>query len=306
MQQPVHRRQFLRAAGLVTATSMVWPLSASPRSGDVIGGPRARLLPGCCAYSYGPLFKKKQMTMEQFIGRAVELDVLGVDLTTYWLESTEPAYLATLRSLAYRNGMAFSGLAIGADLCQPDLGKRKQTLQTIREWVDATELVGATHLRVFGDRVPEGATEKEAIQWVAETLKSASTYAAGKGVILGLETHDGLSIKAANIIEILERVGSAYAGCNLDISNFKERPYEHIEACLPYATHVHVRDFYGQDKTPLDLDRVWQLFVKSGYKGYVSAEYAGEEDPTIAVPKLVGKIKALCRKYQVLDLQQRN
>jgi sugar phosphate isomerase/epimerase len=237
------------------------------------------------------------MTMEEFIGKGVELGVLGVDITTYWLKSTEPAYLAGLRHFAYKQGMPFSGLAIGADLCQPDEAKRKETLEAIRKWVDATELMGASHLRVFGDKLPAGVTDQQGIQWVVETLKPACEYAATKGIILGLETHSGLSTKAANIVEILRRVDSPYAGCNLDISNFRENPYEQIEACLPYATHTHIRDFYGEHKTPLDLDRVWQSFAQSGYKGYMSAEYEGEEEAMTGVPKLIGKIKELCRKY---------
>jgi sugar phosphate isomerase/epimerase len=205
--------------------------------------------------------------------------------------------LAGLRHFAYKQGMPLSGLAIGADLCQPDATKRKETLEIVKKWVDATELLGAAHLRVFGDKLPVGATDQQGIQWVVETLKPACAYAATKGVILGLETHSGLSTKASNIVEILRGVDSPYTGCNLDISNFRENPYEQIEACIPYATHTHIRDFYGENKTPLDLDRVWQLFAKSGYKGYMSAEYEGEEDAMTGVPKLIGKIKDLCRKY---------
>jgi len=76
--------------------------------------------------------------MEEFILKAVEMGVLGVDITTYWLKSTEPSYLAGLRSFAYRHAMPFSGLAIGADLCQPDSNKRTETLETVHKWVDAT------------------------------------------------------------------------------------------------------------------------------------------------------------------------
>jgi len=235
--------------------------------------------------------------MEDFILKGVELGVLGVDITTYWLKSTEPPYLASLRRFAYRHGMPFSGLAIGADLCQSDTAKRAETLDNIRKWVDATELLGASHLRVFGDKLPAGATTEQGITWVVETMKPACEYAARKGIILGLESHSGLTTRAANIVEILRRVDSPYAGCNLDISNFPQNPYEQIELCLPYATHAHVRDLYGEPKQPLDLDRVWQLFVKHGYSGYMSAEYEGKEDPMTGVPKLIEKIKVLCRKY---------
>lgn len=238
--------------------------------------------------------------MEQFILKGVELGVSGVDITTYWLKTTDPAYLASLRNFAYRHGMPFSGLAIGSDLCQPDSAKREEVLTGVRKWIDATELAGASHLRVFGDHLPAGATEEQGVQWIVETLKAACDHAAKKGVILGLETHSGLSTKASRVVEILRLVDSPHVGCNLDISNFPENPYEQIDLCLPYATHTHIRDFYGERKTPLDLDRVWQLFAKHGYQGYTSIEYEGTEDPMTGVPKLVERMKALCRKYSTV------
>jgi sugar phosphate isomerase/epimerase len=297
MNNALRRRDFLKATGMVSVGSLGLSLRAGdePAQRAVVTG--ARLLPGCCAYSYGSYLGKGKMTMEQFIVEAVKLGVLGVDITTYWLKSTEPAYLASLRNFAYRHGMPFSGLAIGADLCQPEGSKRKEIIETVRKWVDATELAGAAHLRVFGDKLPAGATEEQGVQWVVETMKPACEYAASKGVILGLETHSGLSTRAANIVAILRGIDSPYAGCNLDISNFRENPYEQIQTCLPYATHTHIREFYGEPKKPLDLDRIWQMFAQSGYQGFMSVEYEGEEDAMSGVPKLINKIKPLCRKY---------
>jgi sugar phosphate isomerase/epimerase len=297
MNNTLHRREFLKAAGMVSVGSLGLSLRAEDEPTQRAVATGARLLSGCCAYSYGSYLGKGKMTMEQFIVEAVNLGVLGVDITTYWLKSTEPAYLASLRNFAYRQGMPFSGLAIGADLCQPEGPKRKEVIETVRKWVDATELAGASHLRVFGDKLPTGATEAQGVQWVIETMKPACEYAASKGVILGLESHSGLSTKAANIVAILRGVDSHYAGCNLDISNFRDNPYEQIQACLPYATHTHIRDFYGEPRRPLDLDRVWQMFAQSGYKGYMSVEYEGEEDAMSGLRKLINKIKPLCQKY---------
>src|ERR1035441_3381050 len=242
MNNSLHRRDFLKAAGLASFTSLASGINLTAAPVDAAIGSRTRLLPGCCAYSYSSYLGKGKMTMEEFISKGVELGVLGVDITTYWLKSTEPGYLAGLRHFAYKKGMPFSGLAIGADLCQPDEMKRKETLEIIRKWVEVTGLLGAAHLRVFGDKLPAGVTDQQGIQWVVETLKPACEYAATKGVIFGLETHSGLSTRAANIVEILRRVDSPYAGCNLDISNFRENPYEQIQTCLPYATHAHIRD----------------------------------------------------------------
>jgi sugar phosphate isomerase/epimerase len=241
------------------------------------------------------------MTMEDFIRTGVELGVHGVDITTYWLKSTDPAYLTSLRHLAFRSGMPFSGAAIGTDMCQPDAAKRAVELQKIKKWVDATEWLGASHLRVFGGEIPKGATLNQGIGWVVETMKPACDYSSRKGITLGIESHGGITSKAAPIVKILRGVNSPYAGINLDISNFSaasnEEQYSEIEACVPYATHTHIRDHFGDSHDPIDLDRVWQLFAKAGYKGYMSAEYEGEEDAMTGVPKLIEKIKTICKKY---------
>ena len=285
------------SASAITGSALVYSCSLSAGATADQARAQARLLSGCCAYSYGKYLAKGQMTMEGFILKAVELGVQGVDITTYWLKSTEPGYLAGLRSFAYRNGMPLSGAAIRTTMCQPDAAKRQEEIGKIRQWVDTAELLGACHLRVFGGEVPAGASNEQGIQYVVETMKPACDYAGKKGVILGLESHGGITSTAANIVEILRRVDSPFAGCNLDIANFPEDPYAQIETCIPYATHAHVRDFYGRPRKPLDLERIWQMFAKAGYKGYMSLEYEGEEDPVTGVPPLIERIKTLCKKY---------
>ncbi len=288
MAMPIQRRTFLKAAVAAGPLASLRAAEAAKRA--------PRLLPGCCAYSYGRLLAKSQMTMEDFIVRAADLGVLGVEITTYWLKSTEPAYLAHLRGLCFRQGLPIAGIAIGAQMCQPDAARR-QVVETINGWVDAAEMLGAPHLRVFGDKLHEGATEAQGIAWVAETMQAACDYAGKKGIVLGIETHGGLTGRAANVIEILRRVNSPWAGCTLDFTNWPGDPYNQTAACVPFATEAHVRDTWGERKQPLDLDRVFAMFAEQGYRGYLHAEYEGDEDPLTGVPKLVGKIRALCRKY---------
>ena len=300
MNNSMARREFLRTAGAAAALgagSQVLPTTANPATKAAGKSAHPRLLVGCCAYSYDKDLSKGPMTMEDFILKAVELGVHGVDITTYYLKSSEPAYLVSLRHLAFKNGLPFSGAAIGTNMCQPDRAQRAQELEKIKKWVDATEWLGASHLRVFGGELPAGATEEQGIQWVAETMKPACDYAAQKGITLGIEDHHGITKQASTILEILRRVDSPYAGINLDITNFAEDPYAQIEMCVPYATHTHIRDVFSATSQPVDLDRVFQMFARAGYKGYMSAEYEGAEDPMIAVPKLVDKIEVLCRKY---------
>jgi len=301
MKNVLPRRSFLQAAGLAAAGPFVTRARAAARPPEGSADPRPRLLSGCCAYSYRKYLQPGTMTMEDFILKAVELEIDGVDVTTYWLKSTEPAYLHSLRHLAFKHAISFSGAAIRTEMCQSDPARREAEIASIKKWVDATELLGASHIRVFGGKVPDGATDAQGVEWTAETMKPACDYAAQKGITLGIESHGGITSKAANILAILRRVDSPYAGCNLDISNFQEDPYSQVESLIPYATHTHIREFYGgQRRLPLDLDRMWQLFAKGGYQGFMSVEYEGEEEAMTGVPKLVEKVKVLCKRYSTV------
>lgn len=294
----IDRRKFLLSSASVAAAASLE--SAAPAASASPDRKMPRLFPGCCAYSYRKYLQHGPMTMEDFIRKAVSLKLDGVDMTAYYFKSTEPGYLASLRHLAYKNAVPFSGAACGSSMVQADRARRAQTLQEIKNWVDVTNQLGASHLRVFAGKLPQGATVPQALGWVVETMKAASDYSGRKGIMLGVEDHSGITQNAVACLEIMHRVDSPYAGINLDITHFIPTPgqdaYAQIEACIPYATNTHIRDHFD-DGTPIDMDRVWRLFARAGYKGYMSAEYEGKEDPMTGVPKLIAKIRTLCRKY---------
>jgi sugar phosphate isomerase/epimerase len=304
------RREFLKTAGLAALAGAGAQLLASPvaqaaiADADPAAGKTARLLSGCCAYSYGPELKRGAMTLEDFIAKAVELKLDGVDMTAYYLKSTEPEYLDGLRHLAYKNAMPFSGSACGVSMVQASRAQRTDSLNQIKKWVDVTDRLGTSHLRVFAGKLPPGHTLQEAIGWVVETMKAACDYSGKKGITLGLEDHSGVSQNADVCLEVMHRVNSPYAAINLDITNFistaTQDAYAQIAACIPFASNTHIRDRFA-DQTSVDMDRVWRLFAAAGFKGYMSAEYepgrANNEAAATGVPKLIAKIQALCRKY---------
>jgi sugar phosphate isomerase/epimerase len=297
MDLSINRRNFLLSSiPLAAGVSL-----ASTAQSSATNMPR--FFSGCCAYSYRKLLQHGPMTMEEFIERAVSLRVDGVDMTGYYLKSTEPDYLASLRHLAYRKGVAFSGAACGVSLVQADAAKRAETVTAIKKWVDIADALGAAHLRIFAGKLPSGTTLKQSIDWTVEGMKTGSDYSGRKGITLGIEDHSGVTQSADVCLEIMHRVNSPYAGINLDITHFvptaSSDAYAQIEACIPYATNTHIRDEFD-DGSPIDLDRVWGLFAKAGFKGFMLAEYEGKEDEATGVPKLLEKIRGLCAKYSTV------
>jgi sugar phosphate isomerase/epimerase len=314
------RRQFVRTIGLGAITGAgigaVGPqiAAAAQSEGNKDNSKIARLLPGNCAYSYGREMgyvngkvRPGKMTLEDVILKAVEQQIVSVDVTVYYLTSTDPAYLQSLRLLAYKHGVAFSGTGCRSSMVQATADQRADVLNEIKQWVDVTEQLGASHLRVFAGKLPEGATVPEGVNWVVDGMKALCDYSGKKGIVLGVEDHQGVTQTADVCIEIMQRVNHPYASINLDITNFIPTPtqdaYAQIAACLPYSSgNIHIRDhFYGPAHAPVDMERVWKLFAQAGYQGYVSAEYEanypGSAAPSVAVPQLLDTIKTLCKKY---------
>jgi sugar phosphate isomerase/epimerase len=309
MQTGTARRQFLKTVGVGALASAGLGMFGSPIASAALGDinpsePKMpRLLAGCCAYSYNHQLRSGQMTLEDFFRKAVELRVDAVDVTGYYLTSTDAAYLAGIRHLGYKNALTFSGAACGVSMVQADSDKRADSLNEIKKWVDITDRLGAPHLRVFAGNLPSGVSMQMAIDWVVETMKAVTDYSGQKGITIGIEDHQGVTQSADVCLEVMQRVNSPYAGINLDITHFTSTPtrdaYAQIAACIPYATNTHIRDEFD-DGTPIDLDRVWRSFAEAGFKGYMSAEYEGRPGIPASnsnVPKLVAKIQLLCKKY---------
>jgi sugar phosphate isomerase/epimerase len=303
MEHRLARRQFLKTvgAGVLASASMellgTAPAQAQAASVDRSVAKTTRLFSSCCAYTYRGEFKLG-FTLEQFIEKAVELRLDAVDMTVYYMKSTDPGYIENLRYLGYKNAVAFSGAACGVSMVVADPGKRADTLTQIKKWVDVTDRLGAPHLRVFAGKLPQGSSLPEATTWVVETMKAASDYSGKKGITLGLEDHVGVSQSAEVCLEIMHRVNSPYAGINIDISHFApsstQDSYAQIAACIPYATNTHIRNTFD-DGSMIDMDRVWKLFADAGFKGFMS--YEGEEMNKTGVPSQIAEIQRLCKKY---------
>jgi sugar phosphate isomerase/epimerase len=308
MKKTIARREFLKTVGagaLASAGLGSGAPLAHASSADISANSnkKPRLLSSCCAYSYRELLSTGKMTYEDLILEAVELGLDAVDMTMYYFKSIDSGHLDSLRNLAYRNAVAFSGAACNAIMVKTDAAARADSLVEIKKWVDVTDRLGASHLRIFTGNLPAGVTKQQAIDWSVETMKAGCDYSAEKGIILGIEDHGNITNSANVCLEIMHRVNSPYAGINLDITHFAatsaQDGYAQIAACIPYATVSHIRDHWDDGK-PLDMDRVWKLYAEAGHKGYMAVEYSPEEagEPAITgAPKLIAKTIELCRKY---------
>ncbi len=296
----MNRRSFLATTGAAIAAAAA-PASASPQPPAAPQG-KARFRTGLVAYSYRQALQAKTLTYEDLIRIAVETGTDGLDMTVYWMPSTGDDYLLPLRRLAYKNRVEIYSIGTRVRLAQPTPELREKELVELRKWVDVAQKLGATHVRVFGGQKPEGATLEQAIGFAAETMKRGAEYSGARGIILGIEDDGGITDFAKETIEIVTRADSPWAGMNLDIGNFRPpKVYDQIEMSIPYAVSTHVKVEMalddGKTRGPFDWDRVFTMFSRHNFRGYMGLEYESADDPTAAVPRYLKQLKELAVKY---------
>ena len=310
MDTPLPRRDFLNLclrAGFGWAaldTARQFPaLAVDPikRSGS------ARLLLSLAAYSFRDYFldanhkrdkniePAKRIDMFQFIDYCADHGCQGAELTSYYFPANVNSdYLVKLKRHAFLRGIAISGTAVGNTFTLSPGEKRKAEIASVKNWIDRAELMGAPHIRVFAGGA-EGKSKIEARKLCLEALEECCDYAGTKGVMLGLENHGGIVAEADDTLEIVQAVKSPWLGMNLDTGNFNSTdPYGDIAKCAPYAVNVQFKSEIqkkGQKKEATDFTRVMTILREANYQGYVALEYEAAEDPWLAVPGLLKRMK---------------
>ena len=218
------------------------------------------------------------------------------------------AYQNKLKRLAFDSGLAIPLLSIHQNFLQPDPAKRKTDIEHTVKCINIATQMGIPCVRMntgswgtvknkiqtdyykTGIEPPiAGYTDEDGIKWVIEGMGECLAYAEKAGVTLALENHWGLSSNTDYLLRMYNALKSSPAmGLNVDTGNFVGEPYAGLERLAPYATIVQAKTYYGggtfYDKE-MDYMRIGKIFQQAKYKGFVSLEFEGKENPGTAVPK---------------------
>ena len=142
-------------------------------------------------------------------------------------------------------------------------------------------------------RLP-GHTDDEGFNWVNDSFAELCKRAEKLGVVMGLENHWGLGREASGVIRVIKAVNSPWLRATLDTGNFLENMYPQMEALAPYAVLVQAKTYPGGGEwysLEIDNSRVAEILRKAGYRGYISLEMEGKEDPATAIPKSLAMLR---------------
>ena len=135
--------------------------------------------------------------------------------------------------------------------------------------------------------------------WVISAFEKLVPVAEEHGVVLGLENHWGLGRTAKGVLRIVGAIASPWLQITFDTGNFFERRMEQlVEMASSHhpITLVQAKTYYGGGRWyTLDIgyEKMAALLRKHGYRGWISLEFEGREDPMTAIPKSL----ALLRKH---------
>jgi len=308
-----NRRVFLKTASVTAAGfGMSAAGCATPPSAPQSLKPTNRI--GVSTYSFwqfnGP---KENVPIEMCIEKAAEMGFDGIELLLMQMTSEENSYLQSLKRRAFHAGLDIMGFSTHQGFVFADPSLREQEVaKTIRQIELAYEL-GIPTMRLNTGRwrtiesfdefmankgiepVPEGHTDDEGFQWVIDAIQRCLPTAEKCGVVLGLENHWGLGRTAEGVLRIVDAVNSPWLQVTADTGNFLERQYEQLEMLAPKTFLVQAKTYFGGGKWyTLDIDypRVAEIFRKANYKGYISLEFEGNENPLTAVPKSLEMLRS--------------
>jgi sugar phosphate isomerase/epimerase len=249
---------------------------------------------GCCALSYEKYLRHQGWDLFRLMDVLADVGVDGLELTAYYFASTETNYLDRLKRRAWQLGLTISGAAVGGSFTSPQATEREAHIAMVKQWLGIANRLGAPFLRIFAGPAPKGVEPEQAFQWVVEGINACIPAAREAGVILALENHHGLTTTAAQVIRIVEAVGSPWLAVNLDTGNYRQ-VYDEIKATLPYAVTTHVKTTVMQpvgERIPVDTPQLLQVLHAGGYRGFLNIEYEEAEPAETAVPRFVRQLRA--------------
>lgn len=311
----LNRRHFLKSAttaaagaGLITAGCT----ARQPASIEAYARPRNRI--GVSTYSFwqfnGP---KESVPIEYCIDKAAEMGFDGIELLLMQMESEENSYLQSLKRRAFHAGLDLMGFSTHQGFVFPDELERRSEIEKTIGQIELACKLGIPTMRLNTGRwrtiqsfdefmankgvepVPDGYSDDQAFQWVIDAIGEMLPVAEKCGVVLGLENHWGLGRTAEGVLRIVKAVNSPWLQVTADTGNFLEQQYEQLEMLAPHAILVQAKTYFGGGKwytLEIDYNHVAEIFRNSGYKGYISIEFEGKEDPLTAIPKSLATIRA--------------
>lgn len=250
------------------------------------------------------------------IARGLGIDGIEYVNQMFFDKAGDAAYLAEMKKR--QDGEGVKGLLIMCDregnLGDPDDAKRAKTIENHLKWLDAAATLGCHSIRVNAASDPK-LTWDEQMKLAADGLRRLGAEGDKRGLFVVVENHGGLSSNGLWLTGVMKMADHPRVGILPDFGNFYTdrnkgelyNPYKGLREFMPwvkqamsakaYDWDTGAGKFYTEDRREgreitLDFQRLIDIVVKAGYKGYIGIEYEGDKHT---------EIEGIKRTKQALD-----
>ena len=300
------RRTFLTAsaATLAAATAVPEVLASAPAQ-PKDPPPRPNRI-GVSTYSYWQFRNRELRDIEKCIDLAAETGFDGVEILHRQMGREDNDYLQRLKRRAFLLGLDLCGFSTHQTFLSPNKETRQKNIDHTIRCIELAYAMGIPTMRVntgtwgtsknFNELMKnkgieppiKGYTDEDAFPWVIDSLGACLKAAERCGVTMGLENHWGLGRTPEGVLRVVEALKSPWLQVTLDTGNFLENMYEQMEMLAPAAALVQAKTYYGGGiwySLDLDYNRIVGILRKHKYRGYISLEFEGNENPKTGVPR---------------------
>ncbi len=229
---------------------------------------------------------------------------------------TLPEFAQELREESERIGLPIVNYAVGADFLNGSEKNLEKEIERVKECVDIAAILGATKMRHdatggFRPGDARGRTFEDALPILVEGCRTVTEYAEAKGVQTMVENHGFFCQDSVRVEQLVTEVHHKNFGLLVDMGNFvcaDEDPGVAVGRTMPYAFHVHAKDFHLKSGRLPNPGRHWwpsrggtyicgtiigygdvpvvqclKAMRRMGYNDVLSIEFEGVEDVLMGI-----------------------
>lgn len=269
---------------------------------------------GVSTYSYARLVRSGGMHTMDVIAKTKELGFEAIEFSGLNPPEGETplSFAPRVREACDAAGLPIANYTIGADFINGSGGDWKAEVERLKDEVRTARALGAPGMRHDATRGyppdyrgPRGFDD--ALPVLIKATRAVTEFAADLGVKTMVENHGFFCQDSERVEKLVNGVNHPNFGLLIDMGNFlcaDEDPAQAVGRLMPYAFHVHAKDFHVKPGAAPDPGEGWfhsragnflrgaiighgdvpllpclRIMKKVGYDGVLSIEFEGMEDP---------------------------
>ena len=268
---------------------------------------------GVSSYSYSRLVRSGEMKQIEVPAKAKEMGFDFLEFSTIAVPEgkTLEAFAKELKSECDRVGIEVANYTIGSDFLNGSGGDVDAEIERVKGEARIAKLLGASGMRhdATSGYTPEHTGPRgfdDALPILVKGYRGVTEYAEELGVRTMVENHGFFCQDSERVEKLINGVGHKNFGWLVDMGNFlcaDEDAAVALGRAMPYAFHVHAKDFHTKPGTACDPGEGWfqtrggnyirgaiighgeapivqclRIMKKVGYTGRLSIEFEGMED----------------------------